>query len=137
MPKKLFGFPGGAPTCHTSVPYRSANVFWIPLMGVIEVHNAKKYCFRSGVAPQTPIPRYPIGQQKCFWISMMELSELHHAKKHSLGSWVAPKTSLPLYPVGQQSCFCILMMGVFGLHSAKKIGCVLGWRPKHPYLCTL
>ena len=35
-------------------------------MEVFELHNAKKYSLASGVALQTPIPLYPIGQQRCF-----------------------------------------------------------------------
>ena len=30
--------------------------FWIPRMGVFELHNAIKYAVASGVALQTPIP---------------------------------------------------------------------------------
>ena len=44
-------------------------LFLVSGMGVFELHNAKMYCLRFGVAPQTPIPLYLIGQERCFWIS--------------------------------------------------------------------
>ena len=53
----------------------------MPMMVVFELHNAKKICLGSGVAPQTPIPLYRTGQQRCFWISGTGLFELHNAKK--------------------------------------------------------
>ena len=68
-------------------------------MLVFELHNAKKYCLGSGVASQTPIPLYPIGQQRCFWIPGMLVFELHNAKKYSLGSGVASQTPIPLHPI--------------------------------------
>ena len=34
----------------------------------------------SGVALQTPLLPYPIGQQRCFWIPKMGVFELHNAK---------------------------------------------------------
>ena len=71
------------------------------MMVVFELHNAKKYCLGSGVEPQTPIPLYPIGQQKCFWMPMMVVVELHNAKKYCLGSGMVPRTSIYLYLVGQ------------------------------------
>ena len=51
------------------------------MMVVFEMHNAKKCCLCSGVAPQTPIPLYTTGQQRCFWIPRMGVFELHNAKK--------------------------------------------------------
>ena len=69
-------------------------------MGVLELHNAKKYCLGTRVAPQTPIPLYPIGQQKCFWIPMMMVFELHNAK-NIVGFWGGapnPPTSVPYRP---------------------------------------
>ena len=43
------------------------------------MHNGKKDSFVLRSA-QTPIVRYPIGQQKGFWILMMVLFELHNGK---------------------------------------------------------
>ena len=74
-------------------------------MGPFELHNAKKYSLGSGVEPQTPIPLYPIGQEKVVLNTRMVVFELHDAKKYSLGSWVAPQTPIPLNPIGQQRCF--------------------------------
>ena len=34
----------------------------------MNLHNAKTNYSGSGVAPQTPIPLFPIGKQRCFWI---------------------------------------------------------------------
>ena len=51
--------------------------------------NAKKYCFGSGVALQTPIPLHTIRQKRCFWIPGVGVFELHNAKKCCLGSGVA------------------------------------------------
>ena len=73
-------------------------------MGVLELHNAKKYRLDSAVAPQTPIPLYPIRQQRGFWIPRMGVLELHYAKKYYLGSGVAP---IPLYPIRQQRWGCL------------------------------
>ena len=95
-----------------------------------------KICLDSGVAPQPPIPLYPAGQQRCFGLPRMGVFELHIAKKYCLGSGVAPQTAVPRYPVGHQKYFWIPGMGVIELHNAKNIVWVVGWRPKHPYLCT-
>ena len=107
------------------------------MMGVFGLQTAKTYCLGSGVVPQKPIPLCPIGQQRCFWIPGVGLFEVHYAKKCCLGSGVAPQTTIPLYPMGQQKCFWIPMMGLLELHKAKNYRGVLGWRPKHPYRCTL
>ena len=90
----------------------------------------------SGVAPQTPEPLYPIGQQRCFWMPAMGVFGLHNVKKYRLGSWVAPQTHIPLYPVDQQRCFGCLGWGCLNCTMAKNIVWVLGWRPKPPYHCT-
>ena len=76
-----------------------------------------KNIFGSGVASQTPIPLYPIGQQKCFWIPGISV---HNARKYSLCSGVAPPTPTPRYPIGQQRRFWIPRMGVFELRNAKR-----------------
>ena len=97
-------------------------------MGVFELHNAQKTslgsglkcCLNSGVAPQTPIPLYPGGEQKCFWIPKMVLFELHNAKTYCLSCGVAAQTPVPLYLIGQRGWFWIPRMGVFELHNAKK-----------------
>ena len=73
-----------------------------------------------GMAPQAPIPLYPMGEEKCFWIPRMVLFEMHHSKKYRLGSGVAPQAPIPLYPMGQQRCFWIPRMVVFEMHNAKK-----------------
>ena len=41
------------------------------MMVVSQMENAKKYCLGSGVAPQTPIPLYTMGQKRFFWIPGM------------------------------------------------------------------
>ena len=76
----------------------------------------------SGVAPQPPIPLYPIGQQRRFWTPGMGVFDLHNAKKYCLGSGAAPQTHtpIPLYPIGQQRRFWIPGIGVFELHNAKQ-----------------
>ena len=56
-------------------------------MGVFELHNAAPYHLGYGVAPQTPIPLYPIGQQRCFWIPRMGVFGLQNAKKILFGFW--------------------------------------------------
>ena len=73
-------------------------------MGVFELHNAKNYCLGSGVALQTPIPLYPIGQQRYFWMPGMVVIELHNARKYCLGSGVAPQTRTPLQAIRQKRC---------------------------------
>ena len=85
--------------------------FWIPNMGLFELHNAKKQRLGSGVAPRKPIPLYCIEQQRCFWIPRIGVFELHKAKKYYLGSVVAPQTPIPRSPIGQQRCCWIPMMG--------------------------
>ena len=50
------------------------------MMVVFQLDNAKKYCLGSGVAPLTPIPLSPIGQQKSFWIPMMVVFQVDNAK---------------------------------------------------------
>ena len=106
-------------------------------MGAFELPNAKKKSLDSGVAPQTPIALYPIGQQRCLWIPKMGIFELHNAKKNSQRSGLAPQTPIVPYSIGQQSCCWIPRMGVFELHTAiKNIVWVLGWRHNHPYLCA-
>ena len=82
-------------------------------MGVFELHNAKKYCWGSGVALQTPIPLYPLGQKRCFWIPGMGVFETNNGQKYCLGSGVAPQTPVPLHTMGQKGCFWIPRMGVF------------------------
>ena len=57
-------------------------------------------------------------------------------KKCCLVSGVAPQTSIPLHTMGQERYSWIPGMGVFEMDT-KNIVWVLGWRPKHPYLCTL
>ena len=88
---------------------------------MFELHHAKKICFGSEVAPQAPIPLYPVGQQECFWIPGIGLLELHNAKKYCLGSGVAPKTPITLCPIRQQRWFRILIMGVFELYNTGTI----------------
>ena len=91
----------------------------------------KKKASGSGVASQTPISLYLMGQQRCFWIPlamvfeldnakkplsgfcvpyrpgkvfwvpMMGVFELDNARKYCLGSRLAPQTSIPLYPMGR------------------------------------
>ena len=62
-------------------------------MMVFELHSVKTYCLGSGVAPQTLIPLYHIGQQRCFWIPRMVVFVLHNAKKILFGLWGgAPNT---------------------------------------------
>ena len=56
------------------------------------LHNGKPYCLGSGVAPQTPIPVYPIGQQRCFRIPRMVVFELHNGKTYCSGSGGAPQS---------------------------------------------
>ena len=118
---------------------------------VFELHNAKKCCLGPKFAPQTPIPLYPTGQQKCVWIPrivlfemlldthrpaevflMMGVFELHNAKKYCLASGVAPQTPIPLYPTGQQRCSWIPMMVVFEMHDAEQYWLGSGVAP----LCT-
>ena len=58
------------------------------------MHSAKKYCLGFGVAPQAPIPLYPMGQQRCFWIPRTVVFEMHNVKKYWLGSGVAPQAPI-------------------------------------------
>ena len=63
---------------------------------------------------------------------------MHNAIKWCLVSGVAPETRIPLYPTVQQKSFWMPRMVVFEMHNAKKKGVwLLGWRPKHPYQCSL
>ena len=58
-------------------------------------------------------------------------------KKYCGGSGLALQTPIPLHPTGQKTYFWIPRTGVFEMHHAKKSGLwVLGWRSKHPHLCT-
>ena len=90
-------------------------------MGLFELHNAKIYCLGSGVAPQTPIPLYTIGKQRCFWLPRMGVFELHNAKKCCLGSGLAPQTPISLYPLASKGVCGYLGWGCFELHDAKKL----------------
>ena len=49
-------------------------------MGLFEIDHAKKCCLGSGLAPQTPISLYSMGQQRFFWIPRMGVFELHNTK---------------------------------------------------------
>ena len=97
-----------------------------------ELHNAKKYHSGSSVAPQTPIPRYPIGQQTCCCIPMMGVFELHNAKTYCLGSGVPTQTPIPLYPIRHKTCFWVPRMVLFELHNAKKHPLGSGVAPQAP-----
>ena len=100
------------------------------------MHNAKEYCLGSGVALQTPIPLYIMGQKRCFWIPGMGVFEMHNAKEYCLGSGVALQTPIPLYTVGRKRCFWIPGMGCLKWTIPKNIVWVQEWCPKHPYICT-
>ena len=71
-------------------------------MVVFELHNAKNYCLGSRVAPQTLVPLYSIGQQRC--LPGMVVFKMHRAKKQ-LGSGVTPQTPIAVYSTGQQKVF--------------------------------
>ena len=120
MPKKEIVFDMAPKTPIPLYPIGQHRCFWIPEMGVFELHNAKKYSLDPGVATQTPLPLYPIGQQRCFWIPMMGVFELHNADKYCLGFGVAHQNPIPLFPIGQQRCFWIPGMGVLERHKATK-----------------
>ena len=94
-------------------------------MMIFEMHNAIKYCLGSGVAPQTLIPLYPTGQQKCSWIPRMMVFEMHNAIKWCLDSGVAPQTPIPLYPSVQQKCFWVPRIGCLKCTMPKKFAWVL------------
>ena len=68
------------------------------MMVVFEMHNAKIHCLGSGVAPKTPIPRYPIGQQSWFWLPRMGVIELHIAKKYCWDGAPNTHTTVPCWP---------------------------------------
>ena len=55
-------------------------------MGMFKRQNVEKYSLGSGVAPQTPIPLYLIGQQSCFGMPGMGVLELHNAYG-DMGVW--------------------------------------------------
>ena len=63
--------------------------------------------------------------------------ETHQAEKYAVSFGVAPQTRIPGHPLGQKRCFWVPTMVVFETHHAKKYAGVLGWRPKHAYLCKL
>ena len=69
-------------------------------MGVFGLHNAKNQCLVSGVGTQTPIPLYPIEQQRCFWIPRMGGFELHNAENYRGVGGCAPDThaAVPFRP---------------------------------------
>ena len=120
MPKKnLFGFSGGTPNSQSSVSHGPEKVFlhtWG--LQVFEMDNAKKHFSGSGVAPQTPIPPYTMGQKRCFWIPGMGVFGMDNAPKYCLGSGVAPQTPISLYIMGPKMCFWIPGMEVFGMRDA-------------------
>ena len=74
-------------------------------MGLFEMDNAKKHCLGSGVAPQTPLSLYSMGQQRCFWIPRMGVFELHNAKKILLGFWGGPPNTHTSVPHGPEKLF--------------------------------
>ena len=69
-------------------------------MVLFEMHDAKKCCYGSAVAPQTPIPLYPTGQERSFWIPMMVGFELHNDKILFVFCSGAPqtRTAVPYWP---------------------------------------
>ena len=123
------------------------------MMVVFELPNAKKYSLCSGVAPQTPIPQYPTGQQKCFWIPMMLVFEMHNARKYHLCSfcggaqnthstvphWPA-KAFLDTYDGGYWTAQCQkTLFGIWGGASNTIYHCTLTGRGQraqfaHPHL---
>ena len=85
---------------------------------------------------QTPIPLYPIGQQRCFWILRWGCLNCTMPKYYvSVLGW-RPKHPYHCTPQARK--------GVSGYLGWLSVNClvpqnivwVLGWRSKHPYLCT-
>ena len=100
------------------------------------MHDAKKNCLGSGVALRTPIPLHTMVKKRCLLVPRMVVFETCDAKKYCVGSGVALHPPIPLHSMVQRSCFWVPRMVVFEMHDAKNIVWVLGWRSKHPYLCT-
>ena len=104
--------------------------FRIPGMGVLGLHNAKKYCLGSGVATQTPIPLYLIGQERWFWIPWMGLFEQQNAKKTLFGFWggaLNTHTTVPHRP--NKGVFGYLGWGCLNCTTAKKFFVFWGGAP--------
>ena len=80
-------------------------------MGVFELHNAKKDSSSSGVALQTLIPLYPLGQQRCFWIPRMGVFELRSAKNNVLVLGWRPKHQYHCTPQASKVVFGYLGWG--------------------------
>ena len=126
--KRCFGCLGSVylkPTMpkNTCAHQGPEKVFWIPRMGVFDMHDAKKNCVGSGVALQTHIPVHTTGQKRCLWIPRVGVFETHNAKKDGVGSGVALQTRIPVHTTGQKRCFRIRRVGVFETHNAKKTLC--------------
>ena len=113
------GFRAGAPTTHTTVPHRPAQVFSYSWDGGVLIAQCKKVFF--GFWGGAPICLCPFGQHRCFWIPRMGAFELHYAKQYCLSSGVAPQAVIPFYPICQQRCFQISRNGVFEQHNTKLI----------------
>ena len=101
-------------------PWARNCFFLIPRTGVFEVHNARKHCMGSGLAPLTPMPLHTMGQKRWFWIPRTGVFEMHNARKCRVGSGVAPQPPIPLHSMGQKRVFWMTRLGVFELHNARK-----------------
>ena len=103
-------------------------------MGVFELHNARKYCVGSGLAPQPPTPLHSTGQAGFFWMPGVGVFEMHDGKKCCWGSVVAHQPPMALQAMGQKKCLWIPRMGAFEIHHAKKM--LLGFWGSTPTIET-
>ena len=69
-------------------------------MGVLELHNAHKYCVGAGVGPQARISLHTTSLKGCF--RMPTMGELHNAPKYCVGAGVAPQAPIPLHSTSQK-----------------------------------
>ena len=138
--KNIVWVPGWRPEHRTPTPLHTRGqkkCFWIPGMGVFEPQNAKNYCVGSGVALQTPIPLHTRGQQSCFWLPGTGVFETYSAQRLLCGFWGgAPNRHLCADPGPQKGVFGYLGWVCLKRTMPKQFMWVLGWRSKHPYLCT-
>ena len=109
---------------HTTSP---KGCVWMPTMGVLELHNAPKYCVGAGVVPQAPIPLHTTSLKGCFWMPTMGVFEPHDSHKYCVGAWVVFQAPIPPHTTNQKGCFWMPTMGVFEhLHTVSCIRLFFG-----------
>ena len=114
--------------------------FWIPGMGVFELHNAKRLCFRY---PQTPFQAHSVQRYACLgrhprthgiFFGMVRFKHHHFRypntpfRAHAVQRYACLGRHPRTHTMGYLGCRCLKCT------MPKNIVWVMGWPPKHAYL---